>query len=809
MGTRTRKLLSDLWSRKIRTLLVTTSIFIGVFGTITLITMGDLLVKQLEQDLDVNELSMLSVFLSPNPNGSIDNAALLDELSQQADVSIVEGQAVYPMTWKKPHESNVKSSSLLAYSAPLDSIQIEPMTLEEGHYPTLGQHEIVVEKRFAKQHELSIGDQLIVQMLHQADTGVSEEAWTITGIVFFPYGYDGINDVMPENSVFAHYDDAQSMLGFKGFSSIYLRYTSYAAAQAQATHITNLIAAEGSYIPLMEMTQDPHKNSGIQFAKTVGNVMASLALLGLLVSGFLVLNVITAIVTEQKQQIGALKSIGASRGDIVAIYAGMGFLYGVIGIIPALILGIPGGYFAAQGLASSTNSIIDRFDISPRAIFIGIAMGLLVPVLASIIPALSAAQVRIIDSVTNLGISSRFGQGFLARLVSKIPMPITVRQGINNVLRKRSRMLLTGLALTIAAGTFMGVFAALTSINAYLDDIFGAYHYQIEVTPNNVADLDAVKQLIEQDFSDLETRGSYVSMAIEIEGFDKEFDPATGPPALFASGFDYSYQPFTINLQDGVDLSKNPDGVVISRTIAEYLDKEAGDMLNIRAGGQSREFEIVGVSTYPFDAVWFDWEKLANLAGFMDESGTALPTGIIVSMNSADPSAAEVDAKISDINTRLLGRGITASYGNIPLLVEQIAQFVAIFQVIFYFAAILIAVVGAIGLLSTLSMSVFERQKEIGVIRSIGASSSTVITQFLSEGVSVGLVAWLIGIPLSYGVYVAMLAGLNLGDTFQVDYPLIVIVIGFVGIILITGIASLWPSLSAARKTVSDILRYQ
>lgn len=94
-------------------------------------------------------------------------------------------------------------------------------------------------------------------------------------------------------------------------------------------------------------------------------------------------------------------------------------------------------------------------------------------------------------------------------------------------------------------------------------------------------------------------------------------------------------------------------------------------------------------------------------------------------------------------------------------------------------------------------------------MRSIGAGSGSIVSQFLTEGLVVGLMAWLVGLPMSYFLSLVLIDSLNLGDEYNLEYPLIAVVIGFVGIMVITTIASIWPSIAAARKTVSDILRYQ
>jgi putative ABC transport system permease protein len=178
-------------------------------------------------------------------------------------------------------------------------------------------------------------------------------------------------------------------------------------------------------------------------------------------------------------------------------------------------------------------------------------------------------------------------------------------------------------------------------------------------------------------------------------------------------------------------------------------------------------------------------------------------------MEDRDPTARQAEDVINDINEVLLAKGITADFTNWPDFNDVISGFLLAFQVILYLAAGLIAAVGALGLLTSLSMSVFERQKEIGVMRSVGASSGAVATQFLIEGLVIGIAAWIIGVPISYVLKEGLVQALNFQDTFEIGYPPITLVIGLVGMIVIVTLASLVPSLAAARKTVSDILRYQ
>jgi putative ABC transport system permease protein len=103
--------------------------------------------------------------------------------------------------------------------------------------------------------------------------------------------------------------------------------------------------------------------------------------------------------------------------DNFLIYSGMALVYGVIGVIPGVLLGIPMGFLAAKGFAQSANMVLDDFGYSTQAIVLGAVVGLAIPVLASIPPVLSGTGVSIREALTDLGIS-QLRAGPLARLAT-------------------------------------------------------------------------------------------------------------------------------------------------------------------------------------------------------------------------------------------------------------------------------------------------------------------------------------------------------------------------------------------------------
>ncbi|MBI5931840.1 MAG: FtsX-like permease family protein [Chloroflexi bacterium] len=809
--TRIRKIMGDILSRKGRTALVSMSIFIGVFGVVTLFTMGDLIVNRLENDIQEDKLAMMKTHLTLAPDATpIANDALLSQVQAYPGVTTTEGYLSNLVYFQASENDKFEEGAVIASYAPIGQSQLEPMRLIEGDYPTAGQRQLAVEQRMAEEYGLQVGDTLNLRMVSLAGGGaeIPVEAWTISAIVFQPYQLDFGYD--PTVSVFATFEDAQYITGVSNVNYIFTRFTSYKLASQQADAFATSLAETTGYIPDFNYTADPAKNDQVKSATDTSNVLGMLGLTALIVSGFLVINVVNSIVIEQKRQIGVMKSLGASRGDNFFMYIGIALTYGILGVVPGVIAGIPAGYLAAQALATTMGTIIESFTLAPRAILLGISVGLAVPVLAALIPVFNGTRVKILDAMLDLGISSKYGSGFMAKLITKLPVSINVRQGISNVSQKKGRLTFTVLTLAMAAGAFMGIFALFSSINGVLDTIFDTYSgTDIYISPTQQQDFNTIKTVLAENVDGIDGIEPVSGLQVEIEGYTP---PASNGGTIFANGYDpEAEQPaFSVDLREGSLWGEGTDpyGVVLSSSIADAMGVKAGDTITISGAGNTREVEVVGIAKYPFDQVFMRWQALSDLAGYT-VNDQPVARDIAVVMSEDDPTVKQADDKIDEINEALLSKGITASYQNFPEIVKNITSMINSFQMIFNLTAALIALVGGLGLLTALSMSVFERQKEIGVMRSIGASSRVVVSQFLTEGIIVGVIAWAVGLPISYLLSIALTEALGLGDTFKLSYPITAPIIGLIGMMIVTTISSLWPSLSAARKTVSDILRYQ
>lgn len=803
---RWRKIYRDVWARKSRTAMASVAIFVGVLGVVTLTSMADLLTSQLEGDLKEAELPMQAVFVSAPSGAQLDNASFLDALEDFPGVTRVEGRAVRPLSWKLPGETKFEDGFILAAWEPFEEIKLQPARLKgQGRYPITGRNEIAIEKRMADKHGLSVGDQILLRVLG-GDAG--GDAWTITGLVFTPYVSftSAASQVPGEESIFATFEDAQAIGGFVGFSAFFVRYTDFPTAREQADRFYASIAQDTPYVPVFNLVDDPAENFLITGAREITGIMTVLGVIAMVVSGLLIVNIINSIVGEQKRQIGVMKSLGATRWDNFVIYTGIATAYGVIGVIPGVLVGSYLGFLAAQAIDEPFGTFIEGFSLSTSGILIGVVMGLAVPFVAAIVPVFLGTRVTILQAMTDVGISGNYRRSRLGRAIGIVPLPTNTRQAISNVTRKKGRLVLTWLTLTLAVAAFMGIFAMFASIDKEIGGLFDAFGYEVSVVPNEREDFDQVSALISEGVDGIKAIHPGVGLAVELEGYVSQ-DFETGQLQMI--GFDPATDTLDLDIESGTAWRDDPgrEGVVLSRGVADQIGKDTGDTVVLVAQGQSAEFEIIGIASFPFDQGFMEWRALARLVGSTLASGEPAPTALLVQVTKADPSVDEVDEIIDEIGEVLLSNRIVAVQVNQVEEAENIASLIALFGLIFSSAAIVMAAIGAIGLLSTLSMSVFERQREIGVMRSVGASSFTVASQFLTEGMLVGISAFIVAAPLSYLLFLGLTA--SLGFDIELTYEPIALVIGLIGLIVITVLASLGPSLGASRKTVSNILRYQ
>jgi putative ABC transport system permease protein len=143
-------------------------------------------------------------------------------------------------------------------------------------------------------------------------------------------------------------------------------------------------------------------------------------------------------------------------------------------------------------------------------------------------------------------------------------------------------------------------------------------------------------------------------------------------------------------------------------------------------------------------------------------------------------------------------------------LLEQINQFLGIISTVLVVIAAISLIVGGIGIMNAMIMTVLERTKEIGTMKAIGATNHTILALFLMEAGLIGLVGGIIGSLFGYGIAqgaaaIAQGAGINLLAVATPELFVFVLLFSM----LVGMISGAYPAIRAARMDPVEALRYE
>ncbi|MCD5409357.1 MAG: ABC transporter permease [Methanocellales archaeon] len=269
------------------------------------------------------------------------------------------------------------------------------------------------------------------------------------------------------------------------------------------------------------------------------------------------------------------------------------------------------------------------------------------------------------------------------------------------------------------------------------------------------------------------------------------------------------YGPF-IEMEDGRWLhERDRRGVMIGHSVAtDYFEEEirVGDRIEI--GGE--RIVVVGIvrgGTFAADA---DHQIIAITETARDFLGVDDIMYMVVrvdDINRVEEIADEIEETINE-NHRLEEFATAMTVG---AAIDALGTVFGIISAVLVGIGSIALVVGCIGIINSMLMSVMERTHEIGIMKAIGATNSDILFLFLMEAGMISLVGGILGIIL--GIAVAKIVGIGIATFLMIDMPLIIspeIIIGGMALAVLVGvIAGLYPARKAAKMSPVEAVRYE
>lgn len=788
-----RKIFRDLWRSKGRTALAVLSIFIGVFAVGMVGGVSELLPARMTGSYRETNPAHINLFLS---GAASDDD--LEALSRLAGVAGVEGQRDLNARWRADDTQPLRNMDLTR-RPDYTRQQFNTIKLLSGRWPA-GADEVAIERSSVAAFGVPTAGSITMVVNDR------ERPIKIVGVV---------EDLSAQAPAFGgdatFYIDrklAENVFGAYGYTRLRVQLPAFseAAAEAVVDRLKPALDKMGAPVFFYQITP-PAKHPAQDTVNGVNFIMSVMAVLSLMLGLFLVINTVNAIVAQQVPQIGVMKAIGGTTPQMVGLYLSGVLVYGLL----ALLIALPLGALAANAVTTMLLSMLvippdPVFRLSQSAVITQAIVSLLVPLLAALWPVFAGARITVREAISNYGIGAGFGRGLLDRVLARLRfLPRTASLTIRNTFRRKGRVALTQITLIMAGVVFIMVMSSAASFTytiKFLTDTLGLkvlVNFQQPYRSEEITALIAAQPNVDQVEMQLFQAGT-AFLSQEAEKGEDVFINAFRPESTLLK------LPVTAGRWL---LPEDEYAVVLNQDRAAKLGVGVGDKVWLSLSGDARvEWTVVGTV---FDLSNLQRNVYVPLSIYQREAGlTGRTTSAWVSTTPDDGATQlRVEKQLRDLfNARGLRVGGTQT-------AEQIrAQNEAIFGIITSMLLVmsgLIAAVGAVGLAGTLSINVLERRREIGVMRAIGASSLTVAGLFIGEGLILGLIAWVIAIPLSVpvGQLFATVIGqvINFGVLYQFSWNGALTWLIVIGVLSILGSAV--PAIRATRVSVRESLAYE
>ncbi len=566
------------------------------------------------------------------------------------------------------------------------------------------------------------------------------------------------------------------------------------------------------------------------------------ALIALFVGAFIIYNTFSITVAQRTRELGLLRALGASGRQVVGSVALEALVVGVI----ASVLGLGLGLLIVKPLEALLSAFgIDLpggpLQIEPRTIVVSLLVGTGVTFVSALAPARRAARVSPIAAlrdqalppssgrrryvwgglVTLVGVVALFyglfgetdsaaemvgaagalvfvGVAMLSPLVAKpithlLTLPAEWTDRITGLLAQKNAMRNPRRTSSTAAALMIGL--ALVSLIA----IFGASakdSFAAAIQDQTRADFVLSPQSF-QPFSpeaaDAVRRELPGSTVIQFRNgsvkFGDEAVAVTGVPGDVERGIDVGLRPGARTKafdQDG--------GVFIYKDVASSKDLKVGDAVPTVFPKGTAPLTVQGIFTNQriinndYLVSLHDWDKFDESADFT-----------VIVLKPKDVTTAEAQKVMDRIGEQFPSVKVQnkAEYKD-----SQLAQFDQILGLM-YVLLLLAVVIALIGILNTLALSVYERTREIGLLRAVGMTRKQTSRMVRGEALIVAVFGSLLGLVIGVGFGAAIVAALDSeGISLTLPFAQLVIFLVLAGVF---GVLAGWvPARRAARL---DVLR--
>jgi putative ABC transport system permease protein len=848
-----RLILAGLRQRKLRAALTATAILLGV----AMVTGTLVLTSQITRAFDeIFQAANSGVDVRVTPRTDFEGgfgAIPTLPASMVADVERVEGVAsaageVAALGSPVIDGRYVQSTGAPSFVFSLSPDPFRATDIATGRYPSRS-GEVAVNEALADSEGLEVGDRLGIA------TRDGVKPVTLTGTVTFA----NVSSIGGATIVLAPIGDVQRWFNQEGrINTIAVEARAGVSPDALARRIAATLPAKQVEVRTGEQDAADQAQQTTEAINTfLRPALLAFGVIALFVGAFIIFNTFSITVAQRLRELGLLRTIGASRRQVMASVVGEAF---IIGLVAGVV-----GLFAGYGFAALLVWVFDTLlpggiPVATAELSVGIAVtallvGVVVSVVAALIPALRASRV---PPVAALREGAEIPKSRFSRFAPVFAGALAIGGVVLIILGLRSEGPATQRLLVMALGALL-VFLAIGGLSRYLvPPLARVIGWPLERLPGasgSLARRNATRNPARTAatasalmigiglvaFVAVFAQGLKASVTDAIDGTlrgdliisGKSFQPVpagvtaavvatpgidaavavlidesriVGAGRATAYGLNPRSAGSSLSLQwingDQTTLaSLGPTTAVVEQEFAQAAGITVGESIRARSStGRTAAYRVTGIYK---DQILFNQGFITSDAGFARIFTARDPVFILATV---DPGTDPVAAK--DAVAKALAPFPVAEVRTNAEYRDEISSRVDSILYLLYVLLAMSVVISLFGIVNTLVLSITERTREIGMLRAIGLTRSQLRRMVRYESTITSGIGGIIGIVL--GVVLAWIFSLGLRDegiVFRIPWLQLVI---FLAVAIIAGVlAAVLPARRAAKLDPLDALHYE
>ncbi len=796
---RWRKVIFDLWDHKVRTLLVVLSIAVGVFAVGMIAGSRSILARELHASWNAVKPASAVLYTGRFDEELLWSVRNMPEIAA-ADARLEVGVRFKTLAADADPDATPWRNLRIITVPDYDDIRVFELTPQTGAWPP-PENQIVIERASLEWMGVAQGDEILIEL-----SNGKERRLTVAGTA---------HDIMQQSGGWTGQGVgyiSPATLDWFGMERTYGQlYLVTAQNQFDVPHIQAVAEDVADRVEKVGPTvyytwiETPGLHPADTDVKPIMLILGVLGAMSLVLSGFMVTNALQALLTQQVRQIGVMKALGAQRRQVMGIYFAFVGLLAMMALAIGIPLGTMGAFALANYIADLVNFDIASYAIDPQVWLLELAVGLGVPLIAAFVPIRSATNTTVREALSDQGMNLRARGSFIDRMLRRVrglsrPYILSMR----NTFRRKTRLMLTLTTLILGGGIFIAVFTVRASLLTTLDGMFDYIDYDVVVSFPRGHRAD---RLLDQALAE---PGVVAAEGWRFNSVRRIRDDGTESMNIGLRAPAEESALVNPTLVEGRWLLPGDTNAVVVNTILlrEEPDIGVGDQLTLKIEGEESAWVVVGLvkGTPPEPQVYVNQRHFSELVGGVGRIG-------VVFVVTDQHDLATQTRVAENLEARFDAAGIEVSDAETSATEE--GQIINQFNVLIGFLlimAVLLAVVGAIGLMGAMSLNVIERTREIGVLRAIGAGNSSIFRIVTAESLLIGAISWAAAVVVSIPLGLAM--NRLVGDAIM-EAPLIYrfsvggVLIWLALIAVLSFVASLLPARSATSVSVRDILAYE